>query len=131
MGETWQLEATGPAVSVIDPPAAPPDRDAPDPAPVAAPQVLPSEQLRRLADRAAAALVLPTPAVDHEQQLPAEALARVLDAVEASTVSSATLDGTDSPRYLALERRVSGLRHQLTVPNSVVRRCQTIRQFTG
>ena len=45
-------------------------------------------------------------------------------------VSSATLDGTDSPRYLALARRVSGLRHQLTVPNSVVRRCQTIRQFT-
>ena len=45
-------------------------------------------------------------------------------------VSSATLDGTYSPRYLALQRRVSGLRHQLTVPNSVVRRCQTIRQFT-
>ena len=51
--------------------------------------VLPSEQLRRLADRSAAALVLPTPAVDHEQQqLPAEALARVLDAVEASTAAS-------------------------------------------
>ena len=45
-------------------------------------------------------------------------------------LSSATLDGTDSPRYLALERHVSGLPQQLTVPNSVVRRCQTIRQFT-
>ena len=49
---------------------------------------MPSEQLRRLADRAAAALVLPIPAVDHEQQLPAEALARVLDAVEASTAAA-------------------------------------------
>jgi len=46
-------------------------------------------------------------------------------------LSSATLDGTDSPRHLALERHVSGLPQQLTVPNSVVRRCQTIRQFTG
>ena len=46
---------------------------------------LPSEQLRRLADRSAAALVLPVPVVDHERALPAEALARVLDAVEAST----------------------------------------------
>ena len=50
---------------------------------------------------------------------------------DAAGVSSATLDGTYSPRYLALQRRASGLRQQLTVPNSVVRSCQTIRQFTG
>ena len=57
----------------------------PEPAPGAAPQVLPSEQLQR---RAAAALALPVPAVDHEQALPAEALARVLDAIEASTAAA-------------------------------------------
>ena len=56
MGETGQLAATGPAAAVLDPPAAPPGRDVSESAPVAAPQVLPSEQLRRLADRAAAAL---------------------------------------------------------------------------
>ena len=50
--------------------------------------MLPSEQLRRLADTAAAALALPVPAVDHERALPAEALARVLDAVEASTAAA-------------------------------------------
>ena len=54
----------------------------------AAPRVLPSEQLARLADRAAAALVLPVPAVDHERALLAEALARVLDAVEAFTATA-------------------------------------------
>jgi len=54
----------------------------------AGPPTLPSEQLRRLADRAAAALVLPVPAVDHERELPAAALARVLDAVEASTAAA-------------------------------------------
>ena len=126
-----RTEHSGPAGTAPD--SAPPaDASASPPTGFAAagPPILRSEQLRRLADTAAAALALPTPAVDHERTLPAEALARVLDAVEASTVSSATLDGTDSPRYLALERRVSGLRHQLTVPNSVVRRCQTIRQFT-
>ncbi|HEY5183787.1 MAG TPA: hypothetical protein VIM19_02530 [Actinomycetes bacterium] len=58
------------------------------PTPPAGGGALPSEQLRRLADRTAAALVLPVPAVDHEQQLPAEALARVLDAVEASTAAA-------------------------------------------
>ena len=52
------------------------------------PPTLRSEQLRRLADTAAATLALPTPAVDHEQQLPAEALARVLDAVAASTAAA-------------------------------------------
>src|SRR5664279_3389809 len=42
--------------------------------------VLPSEQLRRLADSAAAVIAPPVPAVDHERELlPAEALARVLD----------------------------------------------------
>ena len=58
------------------------------PTPPAGGGALPSEQLRRLADRTAAALVLPVPAVDHERQLPAEALARVLDAVEASTAAA-------------------------------------------
>jgi len=55
---------------------------------------------------------------------------QILRQVTPARLSSATLDGTDSPRYLALERHVSGLPQQLTVPNSVVRRCQTIRQFT-
>ena len=50
--------------------------------------VLRSEQLRRLADTAAAALVLPVPAVDHERALPPEALARVLDVIEASTAAA-------------------------------------------
>jgi hypothetical protein len=50
--------------------------------------VLPSEQLRRLADTAAAVIALPVPAVDHERALPPEALARVLDAVEASTATA-------------------------------------------
>ena len=59
------------------------------PTPPAGPSTLPSEQLARLADRAAAALALPVPAVDHERQLPAEALTRVLDAVEASTAAAA------------------------------------------
>ena len=54
----------------------------------AGPPILRSEQLRRLADTAAAALALPTPTVDHERTLPAEALARVLDAVEASTAAA-------------------------------------------
>jgi len=58
------------------------------PTPPAGLPTLPSEQLARLADRMAAALVLPTPAVDHERALPAEALARVLDAVEASTAAA-------------------------------------------
>ena len=67
-----------------------PDATAPASAALGAagPPTLRSEQLRRLADAAAAALALPTPAVDHERQLPAEALARVLDAVEASTAAS-------------------------------------------
>src|SRR5664279_2132825 len=88
VGETWQLEATDPAAAVLDPPAAPPNLDIPQPAPSAVREDLPSERLRRLADRAAAALALPVPAVDHEQELPAEALARVLDAVEASTATA-------------------------------------------
>ena len=58
------------------------------PTPTAGSGALPSEQLQRLADRTAAALVLPVPAVDHERELPAEALARVLDAVEASTATA-------------------------------------------
>ena len=94
MGETGQLAATGPAAAVLDPPAASPSRAVPESAPAAAPQVpagpqvLPSERLRRLADRAAAALALPVPAVDPVRELPAEAMARVLDAVEASTAAS-------------------------------------------
>ena len=58
------------------------------PTPPAGTSTLPSEQLARLADRAAAALALPTPAVDAERTLPPEALARVLDAVEASTAAA-------------------------------------------
>ena len=64
------------------------------PAPAAAavdaagPPTLRSEQLRRLADTAAAVVVLPVPAVDHERALPPEALARVLDVIEASTAAS-------------------------------------------
>ena len=54
----------------------------------AGPPILRSEQLQRLADRTAAALALSTPAVDHERALPPEALARVLDAVEASTAAA-------------------------------------------
>ena len=50
--------------------------------------VLPSEQLRRLADTAAAVIALPVPTVDHERTLPPEALARVLDAVQASTAAA-------------------------------------------
>src|SRR5664279_3546139 len=88
VGETWQLEATDPAASVVDPPAAPPNLDIPRPAPSAVREDLPSERLRRLADRAAAALVLPVPVVDPVRALPAEALARVLDAVEASTAAA-------------------------------------------
>ena len=52
------------------------------------PTTLRSEQLWRLADRSAAALALPAPVVDHERELPAEALARVLDAIEASTAAA-------------------------------------------
>ena len=89
MGENSTLQAADPAVPVIDPPATSPGRAVPEPAPSAAPQVLRSEQLRRLADRAAAALALPVTAVDHERELlPAEALARVLDAVQASTAAA-------------------------------------------
>ena len=91
MGESNTLATPDPAVPMLDPPAAPPSRAEPEPAPSAAPQVpqvLRSEQLRRLADRTAAALALPVPAVDHERELPAEALARVLDAVEASTAAA-------------------------------------------
>ena len=89
MGETDQLAATDPTSAVLEPPPAPPGPAVPEPAPVAAPQVLRSEQLRRLADRAAAALALPVLAVDHERELlPAEALARVLDAIEASTAAA-------------------------------------------
>ena len=58
------------------------------PTPTACGGALPSEQLQRLADRAAAVLALPVPAVDHEPALSAEALARVLDAIEASTAAS-------------------------------------------
>ena len=64
------------------------------PAPVVAPATLRqpaplrSEQLALLADTAAAAIALPVPAVDHERTLPPEALARVLDAVEASTATA-------------------------------------------
>src|SRR5664279_932610 len=47
-----------------------------------------SEQLRRLADSAAAVIALPVPAVDHERTLSPEALTRVLDAVEASTAAA-------------------------------------------
>jgi len=54
----------------------------------AGPPTLRSEQLRRLADRSAAALALPAPVVDHERELPAEALTRVLHAVEASTAAA-------------------------------------------
>jgi len=100
VGETDQLAATDPTSAVLEPPPAPPGPAVPEPAPVAAPQVLRSEQLRRLADRAAAALALPTPTVDHEQALPAEALARVLDAVEASTAATkrrTAPTGTGSP----------------------------------
>ena len=89
MGESSTVHAAEPAVAVAGPPAASPGRAVPESAPVAAPQVLPSERLRRLADRAAAALVVPVPTVDHERTLlPAEALARVLDAVQASTAAA-------------------------------------------
>jgi len=56
VGESSTVHAAEPAAAVLDPPAAPPGRDVSESTPVAAPQVLPSEQLRRLADRAAAAL---------------------------------------------------------------------------
>src|SRR5664279_6180665 len=88
VGESGTVHAAEPAAAVAGPPAASPGRAVPESAPVAAPQVLPSEQLRRLADRSAAALVLPVPAVDAERALPAEALARVLAAVEASTAAA-------------------------------------------
>ena len=55
--------------------------------PPAAAGALRSEHPRRLADTAAA-IALPVPAVDHERALPAEALARVLDAIEASTATA-------------------------------------------
>ena len=66
------------------------DSSAPAPTAVeaAGPPTLRSEQLRRLADTAAAVLVLPLPAVDHERALPPEALARVLDAIVASTAAA-------------------------------------------
>ena len=89
MGDTNQLEPTDGTPTVLDPPPAPPGQEVPESAPSAAPQVLlPSERLRRLADTTTAALALPTPAVDHERTLPPEALARVLDAVEASTAAA-------------------------------------------
>ena len=88
MGESSTLDAAEPAAAIKGPPAASPGRAVPESAPGAAPQVRPSEQLRRLADRAAAALALPAPVVDHERELPAEALARVLDAVQASTAAA-------------------------------------------
>ena len=86
MGRT---EHSGPAGTAPD--SAPPaDASAPPPTGFAAagPPILRSEQLRRLADTAAAALALPTPVVDHERTLPPEALARVLDAVEASPAAA-------------------------------------------
>jgi hypothetical protein len=58
------------------------------PTPPAGGGLLPSEQLRRLADSAAAVIALPVPAVDHERALPAEAVARVLNAIEASTAAA-------------------------------------------
>ncbi len=82
------MSTAEPAAAVTGPPAASPNLDVPQPAPSAVREDLPSERLRRLADRAAAALALPVPAVDHERQLPAEALARVLDAVQASTAAA-------------------------------------------
>jgi len=91
VGESSTVDAAEPAVATAGPPTASPDREVPEPAPSAAPQVpqvLRSEQLRRLADTAAATLALPTPAVDHERTLPPEALARVLDAIEASTATA-------------------------------------------
>ena len=45
------------------------------PTPPAGGGALPSEQLQRLADAAAAVIALPVPVVDHERALPAEALA--------------------------------------------------------
>ncbi len=88
MGESGTVHAAEPAAAVAGPPAASPGRAVPESAPGAVPQVLPSERLRRLADRSAAALVLPVPAVDPVRELPAEALARVLAAVEASTAAA-------------------------------------------
>ena len=88
MGESSTVHAAEPAVAVAGPPAGPPNLDVPQPAPSAVREDLPSERLRRLADRAAAALALPVPAVDPVRELPAEAMARVLDAVEASTAAS-------------------------------------------
>ncbi len=88
VGESSTVSTADPAAVSIDPPSARPGRDAPEPAPSAVREDLPSERLARLADRAAAALALPGPVVDHERQLPAEALARVLDAVEASTAAA-------------------------------------------
>jgi len=84
-------EHSGPAGTALHGDA-PADASAPAPAPAAVdaagPPTLRSEQLRRLADTAAAALPLPVQAVDHERALPPEALARVLDAVEASTAAA-------------------------------------------
>ena len=57
MGEDSTVSTADPAVPVIDPPAASPNLDVPQPAPSAVREDLPSERLRRLADRAAAALV--------------------------------------------------------------------------
>jgi len=57
--------------------------------PPAAAGALRSEHPRRLADTAAAVIALPVPAVvHHERALPPEALARVLDAIEASTATA-------------------------------------------
>ena len=84
-------EHSGPAGTALHGDA-PADASAPAPAPAAVdaagPPTLRSEQLRRLADTAAAVLVLPVPAVDHERALPPEALARVLDVIEASTAAA-------------------------------------------
>ena len=84
MGTTADIRL---AASASDP-AVTPDGPAPASAALgaAAPPPLRSEQLVRLADRTAAGLPLPLPAVDHERTL--RGLARVLDAIEASTAAA-------------------------------------------
>jgi hypothetical protein len=82
VGESSTLDAAEPAAAVADPPAASPGRAVPESAPGAAPQVLPSEQLRRLADRAAAALAVPVPAVKASLTNPARSECRAAELVE-------------------------------------------------
>jgi integrase len=102
VGETDQLAAIDPVSAVLDPPAAPPGRDGPEPAASAVREDLPSARLARLAAATAAELDLAGVGAVADAGLSEQAVADIRAAVQGSTASNTKAAYTSDWRRFTL-----------------------------